>query len=323
MRKMRLKAAALILAALILAALGLGGCGSAPSASQPKGAAYLTVTDDAGRTVALAKKPERIVALSPSFLEPLGAVDAKLVGRPSSKTGVPAFAEALPAVGAVYNINVEQLVSLKPDLVLAYQGMHDKLVPLLEANGIPVLVLRFKTYRDVADKVRLFARIAGDEAKGEAIVADMQARIERVLERLPKKARSVVILHSTAKSVTVELEGSIAGCTAQLLGLTNVAAGGKALDKEPDSTPYSLETLVERNPELIFVTTMGKLEEIEKRMTADVKSNPAWSSLAAVRRGQVIFLPQELFLLNPGLRYPEAVETMAKAAYPEVFGDGK
>lgn len=322
MRKMRWRAALFCLVALCLAAVGLGGCGGAkPVPSQP--GAYLSVTDDAGRAVALAKKPVRIVALSPSFLEPLGAVDAKLVGRPSSKTGVPAFAEALPAVGAVYNINVEQVVALQPDLVLAYQGMHDKLVPLLESNGIPVLVLRFKTYEDVTDKVRLFARIADAEAKGEAIVSDMQAKIQRVLARLPKQTRRVAILHSTAKSVTVELEGSIAGCTAQLLGLENVAAGSKAFDKDPDSTPYSLETLVERNPELIFVTTMGKLEEIEKRMLADVKSNPAWNSLAAVQREQVHFLPQDLFLLNPGLRYPEAVEAMARAAYPEAFGDGK
>lgn len=323
MEKMRLKPIVLLLALLALAALGLGGCGGAQQAAQPGQAAYLTVTDDAGRVVTLAKKPERIVALSPSFLEPLGVVDAKLAGRPSSKTGVPKFAAALPEVGAVYNINVEQVVALKPDLVLAYQGMHEKLVPLLESNGIAVLVLRLKTYQDVQDKVWLFARIADEEAKGEAIVADMQAKIQRILDRLPKETRRVAILHSTAKSVTVELEGSIAGCTARLLGLTNVAADAKSFDKDPDSTPYSLETLVERNPQLIFVTTMGKLEEIKKRMTADVESSPAWSSLEAVRRRQVHFLPQELFLLNPGLRYPEAVETMAKAAYPEVFGHDK
>lgn len=281
--------------------------------------AFLTVTDDLGRTVTLSKQPNKIVALSPSFLAPLGAVDAKLVGRPSSKTGVPDFAKTVEEVGAVYSINLEKVVSLKPDLVIAYQGMHDKFIPILESNRIPVIVARMKTYRDVQDKIQLFAEITGETQKGKALAAEMDEKARAIVSKIPQDHRKVAILHSTAKSVTVELEGSIAGCTAEMLGFKNVASGSKTLDKDPDSTPYSLETLVESNPDMIFVVTMGNLEEIKKRMTEDVESNPAWRALAAVKNKAIYFLPQELFLLNPGLQYPEAIETMAKLAYPEAF----
>ncbi|WP_278977151.1 hypothetical protein [Phascolarctobacterium faecium] len=54
-----------------------------------------------------------------------------------------------------------------------------------------------------------------------------------------------------------------------------------------------------------------------------MKSNPAWASLEAVRNNKVYLLPERLFLLNPGLHYPDAVKYMAKTVYPEVFKDDK
>ncbi|MPN58193.1 hypothetical protein SDC9_205894 [bioreactor metagenome] len=127
-------------------------------------------------------------------------------------------------------------------------------------------------------------------------------------------------MHATAKSVTVELDNSITGSIAKQLRLTNIASGSKALESDPDATPYSLEKLVEADPDKIFVVTMGYGPEVENRIKGDVESNPAWAALSAVQNKQVYLLPEELFLLNPGLRYPEAVEHMAKLVYPEVFG---
>ena len=104
-----------------------------------------------------------------------------------------------------------------------------------------------------------------------------------------------------------------------MLGWENVAAGTAPLEKNPDAAPYSLETLVAQNPELIFVTSMGKMDAIKSEMDEEMKKNPAWQTVHAVREGKVYYLPQDLFLLSPGIHYPEAVEMMAKCVYPEVF----
>ena len=77
------------------------------------------------------------------------------------------------------------------------------------------------------------------------------------------------------------------------------------------------------DPELIFITSMGTDAAIENRLRSDVQSNPAWNSLQAVRENKIIFLPEQLFLINPGLQYPKAVEYMAKTVYPEVFTNAK
>jgi ABC-type Fe3+-hydroxamate transport system, periplasmic component len=292
-----------------------------------KGAAsgYLKVMDDAGRTVILQHKPSRIVVLSPSFLELLYAVDGKAVGRPSSSMKLDASKQGsdVQEVGFVYNINLEKVVALQPDLVIAMQGMNDMLIPALESDGVPVIVLKYKTYDDVFNKIVLFGDIAGNQKKATAMVQSIKTKLKSITDKLPGQTTRIAILFATSKSVSLELENSIAGNTAKLLRLQNVAAGSKSIDTGSDRTPYSLEKLVESDPDLIFVVTMGKTDEIEKTMSQDVESNPAWSSLRAVRNKKLIFLPSELFLLNPGLRIPEAMEYMAKLVYPEVYGGGQ
>ena len=219
---------------------------------------------------------------------------------------------------SVYNINIEKVVALQPDLVIAYQGIHDKFIPILEANNIPVLVIKMKTYDEVLTKIKLLAEILNNKEKGQTLIENLTNSVATIKSKLPSQSKSIVILHSTARDVTVELESSIAGCSAQTLGLKNLANNQEALSNNPEMTPYSLEKMVAMNPEIIFVTIMGKEAELKTKMLAEMKNNPAWSCLQAVKNNQVYFLEQDLFQINPGLRYPEAIATMAKLAYPEV-----
>ena len=306
---------------LALMTLLLAGCGT--ETRQAGGdVKFFQGQDDLQRQVVLSAKPERVVVLSPSFLEICAALSAPVVGRPTSKVGeIPPGVEKAEEIGMVYNINLEKAVSLQPDLVIGGESMHGKFLPVFEANNIPVLVLRLKSYEDIKDKTLLLGRALGQEEKAAEIVQDMDSRIENLKSRIPQKKVRIMILHSTAKSVTVELDNSIAGSAAKILGLENLAAGSQPLDDHADQTPYSLEKIVELNPDIIFFVTMGKLPELKKKMAAEMAANPAWNAVQAVKAQKIYYLPQELFLLNPGLHYPEAVEYMAKIVYPEVFNN--
>lgn len=304
----------------MFALLLLAGCGkSADKAAS--GENFAVIKDDLGRDVTLPKKPERIVVLSASFLEPLHAVGGDVVGRPDSKNGMPDWAKDKASIGEVYNIDMEKVLSLSPDLVLVLKGVNDKLLPELEQNNIPTLVLDVKSYDDVKREVHTLAEVTGEKDKGDALVADMDKKVQAVIDKIPKDKKRVAILHSTSQGLSVQLDGSIAGSIAKGLGWENVASGLKAMDKNPDAAPYSLETLVQENPEIVFITSMGKIDEIKKSMQAQISSSPAWQSIPAIQKGAVYYLPQNLFLLSPGLRYPEAFETMAKLVYPDAFKD--
>ena len=299
----------------------MSGCGTEKNSppAEVSQEVFATIDDDAGRKITLANKPQRIVVTSAGFLEPMHVVGCEVVGRPDSKNQMPDWAKNLPSVGQVYQIDNERLLACAPDLVVVNKGMNEKLLPLLDENKIPALVVELKTFDDVKRSLKLFSTLSGDVDAGEKIIHDMDAEISAVLDKVPKKNLRVAILHSTAQGVTVQLDGSIAGSIVKMFGWTNVASGMTPLEKNPDAAPYSMETLAEQNPEIIFVTSMGDADKIKKNMLDAVKSNEAWQTIGAVKDNRLYFLPQDLFLLSPGLRYPEAVKVMAQLIYPENF----
>ena len=310
------------LSAILVAGLLLTGCGdvkNSPPAEVNQQKIFAEITDDAGNKVVLATKPTRIVVTSAGFLEPMHAVGCEIVGRPDSKNQMPDWAKNLPSVGHVYQIDTERLLACAPDLVIVNKGMNEKLLPLLAENKIPALVVELKTYDDVKRGLKLFSTLSGDVAAGEKLIRDMDAEISAVVDKVPKKNLRVAILHSTAQGLTVQLNGSIAGSIVKMFGWTNVADGMTPLEKNPDAAPYSMETLAEQNPEIIFVTSMGDADEIKANMLAAIETNAAWQAIGAVKNKRLYFLPQDLFLLSPGLRYPEAVKKMAATIYPDKF----
>lgn len=302
----------------LAATLGCGGGGTPAEQKKDNSAAFATIVDDLGREVTLPKKPERIVVTSASFLEPLHAVGGDVVGRPDSKS-TPDWAKDKTSIGRVYNVDLEKLLACAPDLVIANKGMNEKLLQPLEINKIPCVVVDMKNYEEVKNEVRIFSQITGEKEKGDALIASMDEKIKAVADRLPKKKLRVAILHSTAQGLSVQLDTSIAGSTAKMLGFENVASGMKALEGNPDAAPYSIETLVEQNPEIIFVTSMGKIDEVKRGMEETISLNPAWQTIPAVKNGKMFYLSQEHFLLSPGIEYPAAVEEMAKLIYPDLF----
>jgi len=309
----------IVLIISIMLAAVLAGCGARKQAEAPTGDVFAEITDVNGRTVKLKKKPERIIVTSSSFLEPLHEVGGDVVARPDSKTNMPDYAKDKPSIGRTYNVDMEKLMSYTPDLVIINKATNEKLIQPLEAAGIPVIVAKLKSYEDVKNGLRQFAVITGHPEKAEAFIADMDKRIEEIKNRLPKKELRVLILHSTSQGVSVQLDSSIAGSVANLLGFKNVASGMKAMEDKPDAAPYSIETAVEQNPDVIFVTSMGKVDEIKASMEKTMETNPAWQSIPAVRDKKVYYLSQEHFLLSPCIHYPEAVEEMARLIYPEGF----
>lgn len=299
------------------------GCGNSPGEDSAKISAESeqnVIEDDLGRKIFVNKKFEKIAVTSASFLEPLHAVGGEIVGRPDSKNQMPDWAKNISSVGKVYQIDVERLLACNPDCVIINKGMNEKLLGVLDENKIPAVGIEMKTYDEVKHGIKIFSQLTGNIDKGEKIVSDMDNEVNRVLENMPHEKKRVAILHSTAQGLTVQLDGSIAGGIVKMFGWENVASGMTPLEKNPDAAPYSMEKLAEQNPEIIFVTSMGNVDEIKAGMEEMIASNAAWQTIGAIKENRIYYLPQDLFLLSPGLRYPEAVNFMAKLIYPNLAG---
>lgn len=222
----------------------------------------------------------------------------------------------MPDVGPVYSVSLEKVTALEPDVVIGSTDHHEKLAAQLEDSGIPVILLRTKTYDDVKHNLDVMGRVYGKEEQAKAVDEKLDTEIKAITDAVPKQGLRIAIIHATPSAVSLELPTSIAGGIADLLHLQNIAAAPAG--SENNRIPYSMESLVEANPDVIFLTSMGSSDKIEKRIKGDIESNRAWASLKAVQSGRFYILPERYFLLNPGLDYPKAVGYMANLVYPGV-----
>ena len=128
-------------------------------------------------------------------------------------------------------------------------------------------------------------------------------------------------MFATAKSITVRDSNTMVGEMLKDLNVINIS---DSADTGADTKIFSMEKIIQEDPDFIFVQTIGTdMEKIRERLKDDVESNPAWASLTAVKENRYIVLSKDLYLYKPNDRYPEAYEGLGKMIYPEVFGEYK
>ena len=285
-----------------------------------------TITDYLGNEVTLETRPERVAVLSGTFLNMWYALGGRSICRTDLRTAMidPLYEEeinALPSVGAVYNANVEAIIEQQPDFIIAQSGVQSSISATLQDTGFKIATLHMRTYNDVLDHLRVFGVLLDNEAFVEDHIAQMEAQKKAITGQLPEEAKSVVILYVTSSALSVKLDNSIAGDIAGILCLENIASGLPPDTLGSETTPLDIEYIVDKNPDVILVTSMISSNEDARRvMKEEFTTNPAWAGIEAIREGRVVYLPQEYFLYNAAHNYVDAVEYMAKGVYPEIYG---
>lgn len=269
------------------------------------------------KTYEIPKDPKRVMTLSNSLLQMIYAVNGKAAARTYSPVPLPQEQEELPIIGHSTNINVEKLLALKPDLVFGVGTQHKKLVPILESNNIPILILSFDGIDDNITLLKLFGKIYHQEDKANEVINTYNKNIDKVknsIKNLPPKR--VAVLFATGRSITAETNLSLTASMVQRLGMDDVVAHHiTKKDLYSKTIPYSFETLVKDNPDIIFIVTMGKEDQINNMMHKTMTNNLAWNNLTAVKNKKVFYLPSDKFLLNPGVKTPEAMAELVKYMY--------
>ena len=298
--------------ALVMIVLALAGCGKSTSSSS---ATTKELTFN-GQTYTVPKDPQKIAVLSNSVLSMLYAVDGKAISRANTTDSLPPEIEALPALGQTANINMEQLLGLNPDLVLGLENQHKKYEAQLQSSKIPTVLINYDGIKDNVPLLTFLGELTNHQDKAKTVIATYENNIDKVKDAVKgQQPARVAVLRATGKGVTAETDASITASMVKELGMTNVVTNHLDKTTTDKTVPYSLETLAADDPDIIFVVTMGKEEEITKAMKKAMTDNPAWANLKAVQNNRVVYLPSKLFLLNPGLQTPEAMARLVKEAY--------
>jgi iron complex transport system substrate-binding protein len=161
---------------------------ASPAASRAAPApSPITIRDDAGRVVALPAPPKRIVSASPSTTELAFAAGlGDEIVAVDKFSNYPPEATSRTSIGGYIDPDLETILGAHPDLVLATDVHLAKLVPTLEKQGIPTVVLAAKNIEGVLLDLLLLGRVAGDEVEAERVVADLRTRIAAVETRVAR-----------------------------------------------------------------------------------------------------------------------------------------
>lgn len=291
----------------------------------------MTIVDDAKRSVEIPVKPQRIVVLNSSNMEMLYAVGGRAVGRPESR-GMPVDllnkVKHLPSVGETPNPSVEKIVSLNPDLVIGVNVFfHHQIIPPLQRAGIPILLLSINSYQDILSKLRIYGEITGNKEKAAAVVKGVEKRIAEIKNKIKKVSQKnsprVAVIWGSPESFNMALPSSFVGNVVDMLGGINIASGASPLLGMTQFSPFSMEYLLAKDPDLILLITHGDYDKASKKYIRELSRHPAWKGLRAIREKRLHLLPFELFGVNPSVRVADAVEYIARLMYPEVFAERK
>ncbi|MCB1216029.1 ABC transporter substrate-binding protein [bacterium] len=267
--------------------------------------------DGTGREIAYGQDCQRIVSLMPNVTEMvafLGYGD-RLVGK-SSFCNYPDSILAVDDIGGQIDASLEKIVSLQPDIVLAYQGNSLELVDQLRQLGIQVCAFKeATTVREIGDQLKVLDRILPAENRldrdrgteyGGWMLMEMMGREDEV----PLDFGSVFFGYP-GELVYTAGTGSFINDVMKRCGLTN------AVDI-PDRWPaVSAEFIIASDPDWILTTTScteaEDPAEVRAEMLAELRSDPVFRELRAVKQGQLIVVNSD-HLLRPGPRILLAIE---------------
>ena len=274
---------------------------------QPAGVRSLV--DFAGRTVWLqTERPERIISLSPSNTEILYALqlEDRLIAV-SEYSDYPPAAKEKPRIGGFQSPDIEQIIALRPDIVLA-GSLHTRAVALLTAAGVPVAVVEPATMQDVVQAIRLVGLITGEQAAAERIAGQLTDKLQRIRSLVAAQPRRRVFLEVWDEPfMTVGGKSYLSDIVTQAGGV-NVAA-----DKPTDYMTADFEYLYSLDPDIyVAVNHLGL------GRTLNMSGHPWMRNLRAVQTGQVYYVPDDI-LSRPGPRSFEGLVALAKLFHPEIM----
>lgn len=259
----------------------------------------VTVTDDRGQTVTLSQPAQRIVSLLPSLTETVCVLEAcaRLVGI-DKWSNWPSQLLSLPRLGGMDDVQLEALVRLKPDLVLASRA--HRVLDRLQVLGINTVALDGQSHADVKRHLRTVAALLGTAAQGDAAWTRVEEQLAKASTRVQGQWQGRQAYVEISTSPHAAGAGSFIGETLVHMGLGSIAPA--SMGPFPQLSP---EYILRAQPDVILAVA---------REAAAMPNRPGWRSLRALRDDKVCaFAPAQWDLIvRPGPRLGEAALVMAE-----------
>lgn len=297
------------------------GNGSTPAAATPAAPATATevaptaeptpapieITDSGGFVFMIEGPAQRIISHSPGATEILFAIGAGAqVVAVDQFSNYPPETESLPHV-SYSSPDPEQGLAHEPDLVV-FATRQESSIDQFRELDLPVFLMREPTdLAGVMENIRTLGFLTGHADAAEALIAELEARLAAVAERLAEVDEGPRVYYEVTDSYYTVAPQSFIGSALSLVKARNIAEGA--------TTPFpqlSSEAIVDADPEVILMANADfvPLESVPER--------PGWSGIAAIVEGRIYPVDGDI-MSRPGPRIVDGVEVLARLFYPELF----
>lgn len=261
----------------------------------------------------------KIISLSPSQTETLFALGLEdaIIGV-SDYCDYPEEAMQKENLGSSWTINLERVIELVPDIVFVYGESHAEALDQIKASGIEVVNLEPETVESVFESILLTGELTGKTDKANEIVEEMRKEKQSILEKVSNQTPIPVFYQVWDEPLQTAGPDSFIHELITLAGGDNIAK-----DAEGSYPMYSVEALIEKNPEIYFMPPHvsdfeSMTEEMAESIRDEVRNRPGFDQITAIKENRIELLEPNI-ASRPGVRIIQGLRAFAEAMHPEVF----
>lgn len=211
-------------------------------------------------------------------------------------------------VGDAFNLNIEKILELDPDLIIQYGPGKDDANKQLRDAGIVVLGYEPESVDEVISLIEEIGRITNHMIQAKSVTVDMMSKRDYITNKVSSvENKAKVFFEIWDEPLQAAGPGSFIDEIIKLAGGENIAS-----DAEGAYAQFDLEQLIERDPDVYLMS-----EDLETKTIESVKARPGYSELSAVKNDRIYILDPLISI--PGPRIVDGLEIVAKSIYPELF----
>lgn len=261
----------------------------------------------------------RIISLSPSQTENLFALGLgdQIIGV-SDYCDYPAEALTKEKMGSSWTINLERILEMEPDIVFIYAGGQPEAVEQMNAAGIQVVDFTPNSIDEVFESILETGELTNRVNEARRVVEELEAEKEMIVSKVQDLPKVPVFYQVWDEPLQTAGPGSFIHELIELAGGENIAG-----DTDSDYPMYSVEALVEKNPEIYFmpphVSNFEEMtEETAETYREEVRNRPGYDQIKAIRENRIELMEPNI-ASRPGVRIIKGLQMFAEAIHPEVF----
>jgi len=275
----------------------------------------INVTDDFGYNVTI-NSSNKIVSLAPSNTEILFAVGAgiRVVGV-TDYCDYPPEVRNISKIGGFANVNIEAVVNLTPDLVLAAYGNGEQTINQLRNLNLTVVALNPKNTEDIIKNILLVGNITENDANASMIAENMRQEIKNITD-----VTNNLLENQKAKVLYIVWDAPLyaAGNDTYADDLIK-KAGGINIAKSSGWPVMSLESVIAENPQIIITSSMGA--GASEAMRDRIMNNTVLAQTDAVRDGRVYAVSDPNIIERAGPRITQGLKELYEYIAPKILSE--